>query len=215
MFAAMAGEAGCQASEIAAMASALPRRTGGESNVWLDESGAFAAASRPSVLLPEDAFCGQPLIDHELIFVCRVRLDDRAGLLQQLQIDSAHGATLSDADILRRCYKKWREETPQYVYGDFAFVAWERWSRRTVAATDHLGNFRLFYGRAGGRILFASQLSALLACPAVHAGLDLKALGLMAQGKPAPDRTMYEGIRVLSGGELLIHHDEMVRVERW
>jgi asparagine synthase (glutamine-hydrolysing) len=215
MFAAMAGETGCQASEIAAMAAALRGRGGDDSSLWLDESGAFAAASRLAILLPEDAFDTQPFTDHELVFVCRARLDDRAGLLQQLQIDSAHGATLSDAGILRQCYKKWREETPRHVYGDYAFVAWERWSRRTVAATDHLGNFRLFYGRAAGRILFASQLGALLACPALHPGLDLKSLGLMAAGRPAPDRTMYEGIRVLSGGELLIHQDEMVRVERW
>jgi len=30
-----------------------------------------------------------------------------------------------------------------------------------------------------------------------------------------PGCTMFEGVRVLAGGELLIHHDEMVRVERW
>jgi asparagine synthase (glutamine-hydrolysing) len=227
MFAAMAGEAGCRSYEITAMASALPGRNGlparndltgsqrpGE-NIWLDESAAFAAAFRPLTLLPEDAFDSQPFVDHELIFVCRARLDDRAGLLQQLQIDSVQGATLSDSHILRQCYKKWRDETPRHVYGDFAFVAWERWSRRTVAATDHLGNFRLFYCRASGRILFATQLAALLACPAVHAGLDVKSLGLTAVGKPRPGCTMFEGVKALAGGELLIHHDEMVRVERW
>src|SRR5262249_50912613 len=149
---------GCRSGEIAAMAAALPGRAGDASNIWLDESGAFAAASRQTVILPEDATDNQPFVDHELIFVCRARLDDRAGLLQQLQIDSAHGAALSDAHILQQCYKKWREETPRHVYGDFAFVAWERWSRRTVAATDHLGHFRLFHCRAAGRILFATQL---------------------------------------------------------
>jgi asparagine synthase (glutamine-hydrolysing) len=221
MFAVMAGEAGCRSYEIAAMASALPgrnvpaRRNDAEENIWLDESAAFAAAFRPMTLLPEDALDSQPFVDHELIFVCRARLDDRAGLLQQLQIDSAQGATLSDSQILRQCYKKWREETPQHVYGDFAFVAWERWSRRTVAATDHLGNFRLFYCRAAGRILFATQLAALLACPAVHAGLDIKSLGLAAVGKLGRGWTMFEGVKVLAGGELLVHHDEMVRVERW
>jgi asparagine synthase (glutamine-hydrolysing) len=221
MFAAMAGEAGCRSYEIAAMASALPGRNDHPGrndpmeSIWLDESAAFAAAFRPLTLLPEDAFDSQPLVDHELIFVCRARLDDRAGLLQQLQIDSAHGATLSDSHILRQCYKKWGEETPRRVYGDFAFVAWERWSRRTVAATDHLGNFRLFYCRAAGRILFATQLAALLACPAVHAGLDVKSLGLTAVDKLGSGWTMFEGVRVLAGGELLIHHDEMVRVERW
>jgi len=84
-----------------------------------------------------------------------------------------------------------------------------------VAATDHLGNFQLFYCRAAGRILFATQLAALLACPAVHAGLDIKSLGLTAAGKLGRGWTMFEGVKVLCGGELLIHHDEMVKVERW
>src|SRR5262249_31390505 len=123
MFAAMAGEAGCQANEIAAMAAALPGRSLETSNLWLDDSGAFAAASRPTILLPEDGLDNQPFVDHELSFVCRARLDDRAGLVQQLHIDSAYGATLSDARILHLCYRKWRERTPQHVYGDFAFVA--------------------------------------------------------------------------------------------
>src|SRR5690242_3986678 len=193
MFAAMAGETGCEASEIAAMAAALPGRSGDETPLWHDESGAFAASSRPTILLPEDACDTQPFVDHELIFVCRARLDDRAGLLQQLNIDSAHGAALSDAQILQQCYKKWRDQTPQHVYGDYAFVAWERWSQRTVAATDHLGNFQLFYCRAAGRILFATQIGALLACREVHPGLDVKSLGLLAAGKLGPDRTMFEG----------------------
>ena len=136
------------------------------------------------------------LVDPQLIFVGRARLDDRAGLLQLLQIDATRGATLSDAQILRQCYKWWREETPQHVCGDFAFVAWERWSRRTVAATDHLGSFPLFYCRTGGRILFASHLRALLACPNLRA---------------TPDT----GIEVLHAGHLLVNHEEVVRIEKW
>jgi asparagine synthase (glutamine-hydrolysing) len=221
MFAAMAGDAGCRSSEIAAMAAALPGRgdllSRGDPghSTWLDGSGAFAAACRAMPLLPEDPLDVAPFVDLELIFVCRARLDDRAGLLQRLQIDSTRGAALSDAGILRQCYKKWREATPQHVYGDFAFVAWERWSRRSVAATDHLGNFPLFYCRAGGRILFATQLGALLACPAVRANLDPQTLRFMAAGEPAQGRTMFEGIHVLPGGQLLIHHDEMLRIEPW
>jgi asparagine synthase (glutamine-hydrolysing) len=221
MFAAMAGEAGCRPHEIAAMAAALPGRSDLLSRgdpahaVSVDASGAFAAACRGMPLLPEDPQAVQPAADLELIFVCRARLDDRAGLLQLLQIDAARGATLSDAQILRQCYKKWREDTPRHVYGDFAFVAWERWSRRTVAATDHLGNFPLFYCRSAGRILFASQLSALLACPNLRASLDTACLASVAAGTPVHGRTMFEGIDILPGGHLLVHHDEVVRVERW
>jgi asparagine synthase (glutamine-hydrolysing) len=221
MFAAMAGEASCRSQDIAAMAAALPGRAellslGDPAHaVWIDDSGAFAAACRGLPWLPEDPLDIQPAVDPELIFVCRARLDDRAGLLQLLQIDAARGATLSDAQILRQCYKKWREETPQHVYGDFAFVAWERWSRRTVAATDHLGNFPLFYCRFGGRMLFASQLSALLVCPNLRASLDTECLAAVAAGKPVLGRTMFENINVLQGGHLLVHHEEVLRVEKW
>jgi asparagine synthase (glutamine-hydrolysing) len=221
MFTAMAGEAGCRSNEIAAMAAALPGRgellsRGDPAHcIWMDESGGFAAACRAVPILPEDHLDSQPFVDPEFIFVCRARLDDRAGLLQRLQIDSSRGAALSDAQILRHCYKKWREETPQYVYGDFAFVAWERWSRRTVAVTDHLGNFPLFYCKAGGRILFATQLGALLACPDVRAHLDPDSLRLVAAGKPVQGRTMFRGIHVLPGGHLLVHHDELLRTEQW
>jgi asparagine synthase (glutamine-hydrolysing) len=221
MFAAIAGEAGCRSEEIAAMATALPGR--GEllsradpaHALWVDASGAFAAASRMIPLLPEDPLDAPPAVDRELIFVCRARLDDRAGLLQLLQIEPALGATLSDAQVLRHCYKKWREATPQHVYGDFAFVAWERWSRRTVAATDHLGNFPLFYCRTGDRVLLASQLSALLACPSVRAELDPESLGRVAAGRPVHGRTMFAGIEVLQGGHLLVHHEDVLRVEKW
>jgi asparagine synthase (glutamine-hydrolysing) len=221
MFAAMAGEAACRSQDIAAMAAALPGRAellsrGDPAHaVWVDDSGAFGAACRALPWLPEDPLDIQPAVDPELIFVCRARLDDRAGLLQLLRIDAARGATLSDAQILRQCYKKWREETPQYVYGDFAFVAWERWSRRTVAATDHLGNFPLFYCRAGDRVLFASQLGALLACPNLRAGLDTGCLAAVAAGKPVLGRTMFESINILQGGHLLVHHEEVLRVEKW
>jgi asparagine synthase (glutamine-hydrolysing) len=221
MFAAIAGEAGCRFEEISAMAAALPgrvellSRADPARNVWMDDSGAFAAASRQMAILPEDNFDTQPFVDPELIFVCRARLDDRAGLLQLLQIDSARGAVLSDSQILRQCYRKWREETPQRVYGDFAFVAWERRSRRTVAAVDHLCTCPLFYSRAGGRILFATQLGALLACPTVRAILDVESLRRMAAGRLGRGATMFEGITALAGGEVLVHHDEMVRKERW
>ncbi|MHA0111128.1 hypothetical protein ACXYUI_28950, partial [Klebsiella pneumoniae] len=80
------------------MAAALPGRAeqSGRSDrvprIWMDDNSAFAAACRPLTFLPEDTFDKQPFVDHELIFVCRARLDDRASLLHQLQIDATRGA---------------------------------------------------------------------------------------------------------------------------
>jgi asparagine synthase (glutamine-hydrolysing) len=215
MFVAIAGQDCCRSNEIATMCAALPGRGAAPRNFWLDEDGEFGTAFRAVPILPEDAFESQPFVDQDLVFVARARLDERAQLLDRLQVEPKRGAAMSDADILRHCYKKWRHDTPRHVYGDFVFVAWERLSGRTVAATDHFGNYRLFYCRRGSRILFATQLSALLACPAVQPTLDVRSLGLMAAGKLGQGWTMFEGISVLAGGELLIHQDQTVRTERW
>jgi asparagine synthase (glutamine-hydrolysing) len=215
MFAAIVGEDCCRSNEIAAMCAALPGSLAAPRNTWLDDNGEFSAAFRPLTILPEDSFESQPFVDPDLVFVCRARLDDRARLLNTLQIEPKRGAALSDADIVRHCYRKWRTQTPLHVYGDFVFIAWERLSGRTVAATDALGNYRLFHCRLGRRILLATQLSALLACPAVHPRLDVRSLGLMAAGKVSRDSTMFEGISSLAGGELLIFQNQTLRTERW
>jgi asparagine synthase (glutamine-hydrolysing) len=215
MFAVIAGEDGCRSNEIAAMCAALPGRLSAPRNTWLDDNGEFGAAFRPLAILPEDSFESQPFVDADLVFVCRARLDDRRQLLEELQIEPKRGAALSDADIVRQCYRKWHTDTPQHLYGDFVFVAWERLSGRTVAATDPLGNYRLFHCRLGKRLVLATQLSALLACPTVHPRLDVGSLGLLAAGKASPGTTMFEGIGVLPGGEMLIFQDRELRTERW
>src|ERR1700761_21514 len=215
MFAVIAGEDCCRPNEIATLSAALPGRISAARNVWMDENGELAVTFRAVPILPEDSFESQPFVDSDLVFVARARLDERAQLLDLLQIDGKRGAVMSDADLLRHCYKRWREETPRHVYGDFVFVAWERLSGRIVAATDHLGNYRLFYTKVGKRLLMSTQMSALLACPALRPTLDVRALGLMAAGKLGQGWTMFEGIHVLAGGELLIHKDQTVRTERW
>ena len=73
MFAAIAAESGCRPRDITAMAAALPGRgellsRGDPAHaVWIDDSGAFAAACRGLPWLPEDPLDIQPAVDLELI----------------------------------------------------------------------------------------------------------------------------------------------------
>src|SRR5579872_4116476 len=215
MFALIAADAGIRPEEIVAMATALPRLGGVAPLIRLDVHGTYAAAVRPIPILPEDVFDAQPCIEPDLVFVGRARLDDRTCLLGQLEIAPEAGARLADSELLRRAYRKWREAAPQHLYGDFCFAAWERHTHRLIAATDHLGSFPLFYSCRGQRILLATQLAALLAYPEGRPALDVQSLGLAAAGHAGHNRTMFEGIRALAGGELLAFHDGRLRTRRW
>jgi asparagine synthase (glutamine-hydrolysing) len=215
MFTVIAGDAGPQSHDISATAAGLPGWGAVAHTVWRDDNGRCSVAARPNSMAPEDAFDSQPFVDPELVFVCRARLDNRAELLDLLRIDAARGILLSDSDLVRHAYRQWREQAPQRLYGDFAFVAWERAAHRVVAATDHIGTFSLFFCRCGARLLLSTRLSALAAHPDIHPSIDIRCLGLMAAGKLGLGWTMFEGIQILPGGELLVFQDGTLRTERW
>ena len=157
MFVAIVGhENAAEPHELARMGAALhgavtPPR------VWRSANGEAGFAAMPSGILPEDVFDRQPLAGDDFTFVCQARLDNREDLIIRLGIEPAQGATMADSDILARCYRRWREETPQHAYGAYAFAAWECASGRLIAATDHVGSVPLFYCIADGRIMLSTH----------------------------------------------------------
>src|ERR1700722_1929485 len=157
MFAMIAGEGSRRPAAMDMMSRHLGP-SGTAQPAWFDERGGCSAAVRPVWLLPEDSFETQPLVDEELVFLCRGRLDKRSNLSDALGLDPHRTAGMSDANLLRHAYRRWGADTAQHVYGEFAFVAWERSSRRLVAATDHVGTVALFYCREGERLLISTQL---------------------------------------------------------
>src|ERR1700689_3842581 len=120
MFVAIAGT-DCDAplAELAAMAAAL-RGSDRAPRLWREARGLAGVGAAPTGILPEDRFDAQPLSNDSLVFVCESRLD----------IDRWRAVELADSAILALAYERWGEETPQHVYGDFAFVAWQPKSRK-------------------------------------------------------------------------------------
>jgi asparagine synthase (glutamine-hydrolysing) len=117
----------------------------------------------------EDAFESQPLIHSErgLIMVADCRLDNRPELSAALGVAPGDMATTADSALILEAYKRWGEDCPQYLLGDFVFAVWDGPARKLVIARDHLGQRGLLYYRDSDRFLFASDRMALLKHPEV------------------------------------------------
>ena len=88
--------------------------------------------------------------------------------------------------------------------GDFAIGLWDSAQQRIVLARDRIGVKPLYYTLAGGRLIFASEIKAILEHPSVSRDLDEEALYhyLTFMTAPAP-RTLFAGIQKLPAGCLL------------
>lgn len=100
--------------------------------------------------------------------------------------------------------------------GMFAFALVDTTSKRAWLARDRAGEKPLYYAVLGRRLLFGSELTALLAHPDLPRALDPAALRrfLLHDFVPSP-RTVLSHVRKLEPGTVLEWHDGTVSVRRW
>ena len=125
-------------------------------------------------------------------------------LRQQLQSRGHLFRTRSDTEVLVHGYEEWDVECVHRLRGMFAFAIWDEKERRLFLARDRLGIKPLYYSCNNSRILFASELKAILEDGAISKELDLEALSdyLSFGYIPAP-KTIFKSIRKLPPGYIL------------
>jgi len=113
--------------------------------------------------------------------------------------------TRSDTEVLVHLYEELGEAFVERLNGQFAFALWDRPRRRLLLARDRAGILPLYYAELPGRLLFGSEVKALLATGLVQAALDAQALDeLLTFWAPVAPRTMFRGVSQLCPGEMLV-----------
>jgi asparagine synthase (glutamine-hydrolysing) len=102
------------------------------------------------------------------------------------------------------------------VMGIFGFAFWDGNRQRLTLARDHLGVKQVYYHDNGKRIVFASEIKALLVCPDVPREPDPEGINQYLHFHTALfDRTLYKGIRQLRPGEYLQITRHGVRLRKY
>jgi asparagine synthase (glutamine-hydrolysing) len=99
----------------------------------------------------------------------------------------------------------------------FAFAIWDARRGRLLLARDRLGVKPLYYAMSGGRLLFGSEIKAILEHPEVSRDVDEESLYhyLTYLTTPAP-RTLFAGISKLPPGHMLTcEADGTVEIRRY
>ena len=119
--------------------------------------------------------------------------------LRKLLVAAGHAfKTQSDTEVLAHGYEEWGEAMVERLNGMFAFAVLDTRRGRVLLARDRMGIKPLHYAVDGRRLVFASELKALLCDPVLRGDIDPVALDeyLALEFVPSP-RSIVHGINKL------------------
>ncbi|HEX6179110.1 MAG TPA: asparagine synthase (glutamine-hydrolyzing) [Thermoanaerobaculia bacterium] len=124
--------------------------------------------------------------------------------------------TRSDTEVLVHLYEEEGIDFVKRLRGMFAFALWDARRRQLVIGRDRLGIKPLYYGRFGGRLMFASEIKAILALPEVSRDLDPVSVDHLFAALTTPDaRSIVSGISKLPPAHVLVASGGEVRTSRY
>ena len=199
---------------VAAMLSALVHR--GPDDHGLEQAGRVTLGARRLSIL-DVAGGHQPLSDASgrVWAVQNGELYDLPRLRAELSARHVF-RTHTDTELLPHLWLERGAAAVEGLRGMFALAIHDTADGTTLLARDPLGVKPLYWTRIGDRLMFASELKALLTDPAVPRKLDMDGVGrYLALGFVPGEATVFRGIRKLRPGCRLVVNAHEPRIERY
>lgn len=203
---------------LQSMLSTMERR-GPDGNGTFSDDGCYLLHSRLAVIDPEGG--AQPMSacwgGERYIIVYNGELYNtqavRALLEQYGHVFKGH----SDTEVVLHAYAQWKDGCVERFNGIFAFAVWEMDRRRLFLARDRIGVKPLFYSRAGGGLVFASEIKTMLTYPSVRPNVDVQGIGQLLLFGPGsvPGMTPFRDILELEPGHLGYYEEGRLYVRRY
>lgn len=109
-----------------------------------------------------------------------------------------------DSEVVLYALAQWGQSAVSRFNGMFALALWDRQEQRLLLARDRYGIKPLYYALKDNRIVFGSEIKALLAHDAIDVEVDANGLGeYLAFQNFFSDRTLFADIRTLPAGTSL------------
>src|SRR2546430_11940830 len=137
-------------------------------------------------------------------------------LRAELQSKGHQFRTNSDTEVIVHGYKEWGTEVFNHLNGMFGLAIWDVQKERLIVARDAMGIKLIYYKIDDGQLSFGSEIRAILAAGNSEPAVDPIALNLFLRFRYTPSPlTIFQGIRKLAPGTMLVVENGKWNVERW
>ena len=182
------------------MADAQAHRGPDDDGFFINDDIAFGHR-RLAVISPETGH--QPIFNEDgtVVAILNGEIYNHLELRRELEKKGHRFTTKSDTETLVHLYEELGDSFVTRLQGMFAFAIYDRYNRHLLLARDRLGQKPLFYSMANDMLVFASELSGLLAHPDVDKSLDTSALNDYFSLLYIPEpKTVYTHVKRLPPG---------------
>jgi asparagine synthase (glutamine-hydrolysing) len=122
----------------------------------------------------------------------------------------------SDTEVILHLYEEHEEECLSHLRGMFAFAIWDTARKKLFLARDRLGQKPLFYAQTADRLVFASEIKALLQDPDVDRTPNPQAIHhYLSLSYVAGIETAFKGIQRVAPAHKLVYKDGEARTSRY
>jgi asparagine synthase (glutamine-hydrolysing) len=124
----------------------------------------------------------------------------------------------SQAELLLQGYKTRGKEFLAGLHGKFVAALWDKTKRRLILTNDRFGMRPLYYAKLRGRLLWASEIKALLADAAVCRQGHLRGIAqFFTFGQLLGEDTLLKGVRLLPAAGWLIYDlgNDRLKLDRY
>src|SRR5688500_7266200 len=124
--------------------------------------------------------------------------------------------TRSDTETIVHAYEQWGDDCVTQFRGMFAFAIWDAPRRRLLLVRDRVGVKPVYWARVGTRLLFASEIKAMLESGLVTAQANEPVLSeVQATRGTSGTETLFKGIFKLLPGHRLVFERGEVRITKY
>jgi len=148
----------------------------------------------------------QPMTNEtgEIVVIFNGEIYNFLELKAVLESKGHHFKSQTDTECILHAYEEYGPDCVHKFRGMFAFAIYDKTRRELFIARDRLGVKPLYYAKLGGRLVFASEVKALLSSGLISKRINFQAVHhFLSFGSVPNSMTMFRDVEVLPPGHTL------------
>ena len=200
---------------IKAMADRIVHRGPDDAHYYVDEDISLGFR-RLSIIDLEGG--RQPILneDGSLVLLFNGEIYNYQSIREDLLKAGHVFTTKTDSEVILHGYEEYGKKVLDRLRGMFAFIIWNKQTKKLFGARDIFGIKPFYYYKKDGEFLFGSEIKSFLSHPKFEKELDEDMIPLYLSYEYIPDeRTIFKNVYKLPGAHCFTYKDGKLEVERY